>query len=49
MAPGVRSKFGALMFASEVFRKQMYSIEESAWDISVPGKFGLVAPLSCLS
>jgi len=28
MAPGARSKFGAPMFEPEVFRKQMYSIEE---------------------
>jgi len=27
--PGARSKFGAPMFEPEVFRKQMYSIEES--------------------
>jgi len=27
MAPGARSKFGAPMFAPEVFRKQMYCIE----------------------
>jgi len=33
MAPGARSKFGALMFETEVFRKQMYCIEESTCDI----------------
>jgi len=33
MAPGARSKFGALMFEPEEFRKQMYCIEESACDI----------------
>jgi len=33
MAPVARSKFGALMFEPEVFRKQMYSIEESTCDI----------------
>jgi len=29
MAPGARSKFGAPVFETEVFRKQMYCIEES--------------------
>jgi len=33
MAPGARSKFGALIFEAEVFRKQMYCIEESTCDI----------------
>jgi len=33
MAPGARSKFGAPMFEREVFRKQMYCIEESACGI----------------
>jgi len=33
MAPGARSKFGALMFEPEVFRKQMHCIEESTCDI----------------
>jgi len=33
MAPGKRSKFGAPMIESEVFRKQMYCIEESTCDI----------------
>jgi len=33
MAPGARSKFGAPMFATEVFRKQMYCIEECTCDI----------------
>jgi len=33
MAPGARSKFGALMFEPELFRKQMYCIEESTCDI----------------
>jgi len=28
MAPGARSKFGVPMFEIEVFRKQMYCIEE---------------------
>jgi len=33
MAPVARSKFGAPMFEFEVFRKQMYYIEESTYDI----------------
>jgi len=33
MAPGARSNFGAPRFEIEVFRKQMYSIEESTCDI----------------
>jgi len=33
MAPGARSKFSAPMFEPEVFRKQMYSTEESACDM----------------
>jgi len=33
MAPGARSKFGAPMFEPEVFRKQIYCIEESTCDI----------------
>jgi len=32
MASGARSKFGAPMFETEVFRKQMYCIEESTYD-----------------
>jgi len=32
MAPGARSKFGAPMFEAEVFRKQIYCIEESTCD-----------------
>jgi len=35
MAPGVRNKFGAPMFEPEVFRKQMYCFEKSAYDIVV--------------
>ena len=35
MAPGARSKFGAPMFEPEVFRKQMYCIEGSAYEIVV--------------
>jgi len=35
MAPGARNMFGASMFEPEVFRKQMYCIEESAYDIVV--------------
>ena len=33
MARGTRSKFGAPIFEPEVFRKQMYWIEESTYDI----------------
>ena len=33
MAPGVRSKFGAPMFETEIFRKQMYWCEESTCGI----------------
>ena len=33
MAPGARSKFGALMFEPEIFRKQIYHIEECACGI----------------
>jgi len=33
MAPGARSKFGAPMFETEVFRKLMYCTEESICDI----------------
>jgi len=33
MVPGARSKFGAPMFETEVFRKQMYCIEEIICDI----------------
>ena len=33
MAPGARSKSGAPMFETEVFRKHMYCIEESTCDI----------------
>ena len=33
MAPGARRKFGAAMFEPDVFREQMYCIEESACDI----------------
>ena len=32
MAPGARSKFGVPMFEPEVFRKQMYCIEERTCD-----------------
>ena len=31
---GARGKFGAPMFALEIFRKQTYCIEESACDIA---------------
>jgi len=33
MAPGARNKFGAPMFEPEVFRKQMYCYENSAYVI----------------
>ena len=33
MAPVARSKFGAPMFEPQVFRKQMYCIEESTCDV----------------
>jgi len=33
MAPGARSKFGAPMFEAQLFRKQIYCIEESTCDI----------------
>jgi len=33
MAPGARIKFGAPIFEPKVFRKQMYSIEESTCDM----------------
>jgi len=35
MAPVARSKFGTPMFEPEVFRNQMYCIEESTCDIVV--------------
>ena len=34
MAPGERSKFGIPMFETEVFRKQIYCIEERICDIA---------------
>jgi len=36
MVPGVRSEFGTPKFEPEVFRKQMYCIEESTCDILEP-------------
>jgi len=33
MAPGVRSKFDALRFKPEAFRKQMYPLEKTTYDI----------------
>jgi len=33
MAPGARSKFGALVFEPVVFQKQMFCIEKSAGDM----------------
>jgi len=38
MTPGTKSKFGAPVFETEVFRKQMYCIEEST--CYVVGTFG---------
>ena len=32
MVPGARSKFGALIFEPDVFRKQMHFLEESTCD-----------------
>jgi len=56
MAPGARSKFGAPIFETEVFRKQMYCIEESTCNIvgtfrrhhsdSAPGELSLSSQLS---
>ena len=34
MAPGARCKFGTPIFEPEVFRKQMYCIEEGTCDIA---------------
>jgi len=59
MGPGARSKFGASVFEPEVFRKQLYCIEESTCDIDGTFKrpsqsFGargivpLVAPLGIM-
>jgi len=44
MVPGARSKFGAPMFKSELFRKQIYCrpIAESTYDIV--GIFGTLIP-----
>jgi len=33
MAPGARNKFGAPIFESKAFRKQLHCIEESSCDI----------------
>jgi len=54
MAPGARSKSAAPMFGPELFRKQMYCIEESTCDIlgtfwrprsdSAPGNCSTLAP-----
>jgi len=46
--PGARSKFGASMFETEVFRKQIYCVEESTCDIfgtfiRPPQRFGAPA------
>jgi len=55
MAPGARCKSGAPIFEPEVFRKQMYCIEESTCDIvgtfrgphsdSAPGELCPLVPL----
>jgi len=45
MAPGARSKFGAPIFEPEVFRKQMYCIEE----ITCVTLLGLFSALSAHS
>jgi len=42
MAPGARSKFGALMFEFKVFRKQMYCIEVL---VTMLGFFGAPAAI----
>jgi len=52
MAPAARSTFGAPMFKPEVFRKEMYRIEESTWDIvgnfrSHPQSFGALIVIRC--
>ena len=48
MAPGTRSEFDAAMFEPEVFRKQIFCIEESICDIIKlfrrPGKCPPLAP-----
>jgi len=43
MAPGARSKFGAPVFEPELFRKQIYHIEESTSDI-----VGTLAPTAVI-
>jgi len=43
MAPSAQSQFGTPMFEPEIFRKQMYYIEESACDI-----FGLLGDLAVI-
>ena len=40
MAPGSRSKFDAPILEPEVFRRQMYCIEESTCDVTMLGLFG---------
>jgi len=49
MAPGAKTKFGALMFEPEIFRKQIHCIEESTCDIfgtfRRPGNCAPLAPL----
>jgi len=55
MVPGARNKFDASMLEPEVFRKQMYWFEKSAYDIVVtfwavavirrPGNFAPLPPL----
>jgi len=50
--PGARSKFGAPIFETEVFRKQMYCVKESTCDIvgtfrRPPQPFGAPAVIWC--
>ena len=52
MAPGARSKFGAPIFETDVFHKQLFSVEESTFGAprsrpysdSVPGKLFFLTP-----
>jgi len=43
MAPGARIKFGAPMFEPDIFRNQMYSMEESTVLVTLLGLFGAFA------
>jgi len=44
MAPGARNKFGAFIFEPELFRKEIYCIEESTRDLL--GLFGAPVVIS---